>query len=141
MNTFYEHMKKRHEEAVADFGMPERVILSEDVKLWRFTGKIDHVGKIEHFAWPELVPVFSGNKQIGAATIFPKNLPSGEVDLIASATATHDLPERLDFENGEMFTLMPETEYTEDSVRKIKRLELLKNSNFPDYAISTWEEF
>lgn len=108
MESFVEQMAVRHRNAVSEFGIPERLIVAEDVKLWRFTGQVDVVFRNESWKWPDIVPVYSGEALIGAATI----MPVGET-LVASVTATFDLPERLDFENGEPFTLIAEKSYEE----------------------------
>jgi len=105
MESFVEQMAVRHRNAVSEFGIPERLIVAEDVKLWRFTGQVDVVFREESWSWPDIVEVYSGEALIGAATIVPK----GEA-LVASVTATFDLPERLDFENGEVFTLLAEND-------------------------------
>lgn len=139
-DQFAENMKRRHEEAIADFGVPDKLILSEDVKLWRVTGAITKVFGYESFSWPEIVPVKSGNKVVGAASIFPK----GDF-LVASATCTYDLPERLDFENGTPLTLVPvldtELQVTAEHIRwRIVSLEFgTVDSKDAGYEISTWE--
>ena len=149
MESFVEQMAVKHRNAVSEFGIPDRVIVAEDVKLWRFTGKVDVVFREESWSWPDIVPVYSGEAVIGAATI----LPVGE-GLVANVTATYDLPERLDFENGEVFTLLAEKSYEDvfggmgdpdgtvpqdaETVRiRIKRLKLVK---FPESSdpIEAW---
>lgn len=140
MESFIQQMAEKHRKAVNEFGIPERVVLAEDVKLWRFTGKVDVVFREESWSWPDIVPVYSGEDLIGAATIMP--VAEG---LVASVTATHDLPERLDFENGEVFTLIADKSFT-DSVTvsddttyiRIKRLKLVKFAESKD-PISTWD--
>ena len=137
-DQFAENMKRRHEEAIADFGVPDKLILSEDVKLWRVTGAITKVFGHESFSWPEIVPVKSGNKVVGAASIFPK----GDF-LVASATCTYDLPERLDFENGTPLTLVPSLDmelYIKHKQQRIVSLEFDSvGSMDAGYEISTWE--
>lgn len=141
MESFVEQMAVRHRNAVSEFGIPERLITAEDVKLWRFTGQVDVVFREESWSWPDIVEVYSGEAVIGAATV----VPVGEA-LIASVTATHDLPERLDFENGEVFTLIAEKSYEsidvapeDPTVRiRIKRLKLVR---FPQtkFPIEAWD--
>lgn len=125
---------KNHKTAVSDCGIPDRLILDTDVKLWRFQGEVDVVFRDESFAWPEVVPVLSGDQEIGAATIYPM----GE-RLVASVTATSDLPERLDFENGEMFELLAGKSYQSLTGRVvITSLKLVQSSGCSS-PISTWE--
>lgn len=132
MESFVEQMAIKHRNAVSEFGIPDRVIVAEDVKLWRFTGKVDVVFREESWSWPDVVPVYSGEAVIGAATI----LPVGE-GLVANVTATHDLPERLDFENGEVFTLLASKSFDNPDVIRIKHLKLVR---FPDSSdpIEAW---
>lgn len=134
MESFIQQMAERHRKAVNEFGIPERVVLAEDVKLWRFTGRVDVVFRDESWSWPDIVPVYSGEDQIGAATI----LPIGD-NLVASVTATHDLPERLDFENGETFTLIASKSYPDSDPgrRHIKSLKLVKLPGTKD-PIESW---
>lgn len=140
MESFIQQMAEKHRKAVNEFGIPERIVLAEDVKLWRFTGKVDVVFREESWSWPDIVPVYSGEDLIGAATILP--VAEG---LVASVTATHDLPERLDFENGEVFTLIADKSYidpvtvSDDTTYiRIKRLKLVRFPTSKD-PISTWE--
>lgn len=125
-------MNEAHKKAVTDFGIPDKLILADDVKLWRFTGTVDVVFREESWAWPEVVPVMSGDKTIGAATIYPM----GE-SLVASVTATYDLPERLDFENGESLTLLAKRSEI-DGVLTIEYLDLVQDNN-SSTPISNWE--
>lgn len=134
METFVAAMAARHRNAVNEFGIPERIIVAEDVKLWRFTGRVDAVFRDESWSWPDVVPVFSGEEQIGAASV----IPQGE-NLMASVTATYDLPERLDFEMGEVFTLIPQKSYLDEPGRiHLKALKLVKWPSSKD-PISNWE--
>lgn len=143
MENFVEQMAVKHRNAVSEFGIPERLIIAEDVKLWRFTGQVDVVFREESWSWPDIVEVYSGEALIGAATIVPKG-----TGLTASVTATFDLPERLDFENGETFTLIPEKSYEGPfggvgigdmtTYIRIKRLKLVKHTESTS-PIEVWD--
>lgn len=102
---FKKNMETKHQEMLADFGVPDKLIVSDDTQLWRFSGRvIGNVGRAERFGWGDVIFVMSqSGKLIGAATIYPK----GE-HLFASVSVTKDIPERLDYDNGMDFVLSPD---------------------------------
>lgn len=134
---FTKEMEERHKNAVNDFGLPDRLIVAEDAKLWRITGQVDVVFSHESWSWPDIIPVFSGDKEIGAATMYPV----GNATLVASATVTHDLPERLDYENGETFGLLAAKSYPEEDVIRVTSLQLVRyeKNQYTTTPITTWE--
>jgi hypothetical protein len=138
-DEFIKNMAQAHKKNVEDFGLPDKLILSEDVKLWRVTCKLTHVARDEQASWPEIVPVYSGSRQIGAASIYPK----GDA-LYAKATLTYDLPERLDHDNGAQLTLFPDFVVPKLLVKglsfRFDRLFLESEEHDQEYAISTWDE-
>lgn len=96
-------MAADHQSRVDNFGVPDRFIQSGDIKFWRFGGiVVPNVLREERFSWPDLVPVMTGDAQIGVARIFPHG-----TDLVASVSADAACPERLDWELGVDFTLSP----------------------------------
>lgn len=109
--NFRNDLETSAKQAVESFGVPERLILQEDVKLWEVTGKVVSLRPGETVQWPELVPVFSGGEEIGAATILPVNTDTKSY-LVAKASLSAHIPERLDFDMEEPFTLVPEWEPT-----------------------------
>lgn len=121
MIDIFEQFQRKHKENVEDFGVPERFIDGSDVKFWRFIGLvIDTLVRPVQVAWPDIVPVFSGKNLIGHATLYPHNN-----EIWARVSATADIPERLDYEMGVPFELLPVTIY-DNSVISIKALELIR---------------
>lgn len=130
-----------HQSRVDNFGVPDRFIQSDDVKFWRFGGVVvPDVLRNERFSWPDLVPVKSGETQIGVARIFPYG-----PDLVASVSADFACPERLDWELGVDFSLMPffGNELEEFDVvtgaLKIRALDLVRSGN-GDFVIDELPE-
>lgn len=111
-----------HRRTLTNFGIPERFIDGDDVKIWNFrVVVIPHVQRTERFSWPDLVPVFSGEKQIGGARI----VPVGD-NLVAIASVDYSCPERLDWENGQDYSVVVrKAQGTDASTCRIGSLELV----------------
>lgn len=139
------NMAAKTTQTIAEFGIPDKVILSEDVKFWHITGvAVPHVSKFERVSWPDIVPVFSGGAVIGAARLFPKGK-----DIVATVTLPYETPERLDSENGKDFALYPDLHhsvrldsdpYNPDMLMRVRALELIALAKYHNYPISTLEE-
>lgn len=144
-DTFQKDLETAAKKATESFGVPDRLILQEDVKLWEVTGKVVALRRADTISWPDIVPVFSGSEEIGAASLYPVNGETKAV-IMAKASLSAHIPERLDFDMSEPFTLMPEWALKTDEdgqpvvpLRLIK-LHLLKargnNETDPSYWIS-----
>ncbi len=89
--------KAQSAQIVQDFGVPDRLVLDSDVKLWRIGGiVVEDVRRDESFAWGDLTPVYSeSGKVLGVARLYPFGN-----SIHASATLDAACPERLDYELG-----------------------------------------
>ncbi len=93
---------ERHQQAVLDFGDTPALDLSV-FRVWRFQGAVMDTrdGRLVS----DLALVYgNGDAILGTATLEARD---GEV--WATVTAKYDCPERLDFDTGRHFQLIPET--------------------------------
>lgn len=126
MEDFVEQARKRHEQNILEFGIPERFIDGNDEKLWRFTAILLDDVRDERFSWPDLVLVKNEIEEtIGTATLFPAK--GNEIHCFA--TVQYNIPERLDHELGTPFEVIPITQArttpTTGTVQEIKALILI----------------
>jgi hypothetical protein len=134
MSDLVKTFRDRHEANVKNFDIPEKLV--DGGPIWRFSAVvIDTVGTEERFGWPDLVPVYSGTKLIGSARLFPKG-----VHIVGEFSVLHDIPERLDHENGlDLFCDIRDYAEIEGGGFNIVSLELTY-SGHGVFAISTLEE-
>lgn len=127
-----------------EFGIPDRLILDTDIKFWRFKGHVTEVSRGDSISYSDVIPVYSGEQIIGAASILPVNgamaFDLTSASLLASVTATHDLPERLDYENGQHFRLIPELTNGENRRLHIKALHLRRSRGIEDFNFEIEED-
>jgi hypothetical protein len=115
MSKEFEDFKREQAEKAAksreSFDIPDRIIVQEDVKMWNVTGVVCHLAKGTDFVVPDLVPVVTNEKNldsiVGAASFTKTDYHRDDEEYRAHASLSAHIPERLDYDLGVPFTLLP----------------------------------
>lgn len=104
--AFVKGMNERHQQNLADFGMPDEFMDLEEAKIFKFSSEFQLSEAAREMVFFNPLPVFSAqtNKLIGACNVYPNGLDGwfkveGSVD--------YNSYERLDAQNGEPVIAIP----------------------------------
>jgi hypothetical protein len=123
-DVFKAAMEARHHQNVADFGVPDRIILQEDVKMWRFSANLGKLGSTScFFVWDDVIPVETGMVRVGSVSLTPINSRLGYY-FRANATVSAEIPEKLDYDLGKDLSLLPVVRW-EESINRWRVVSLV----------------
>lgn len=77
--------------------IPDQIYRLEETRLWRpraVVVDLSNENRVTDFRWETPIPVFSGNRCVGSAT-----LERSGTQVVASLCLDYNIPERLDVEN------------------------------------------